>query len=126
MEVKSKTIGMTELEVVEFIYSSDGYAIEDEFDALGHKLSEVDEKLKKLDNAKNVFVEFNVSYDDESFNKSYNELMKLRKEVSSKYNRFINHLSKKQDKCEHNFRNIGHDSHYDYYKCDKCNKEYRE
>lgn len=51
------------------------------------------------------------------------------KEIQEKlFNDYVDiatQVSSLQDKCEHDWYNIGHDSHYDYYKCKKCNIEKR-
>jgi dTDP-4-amino-4,6-dideoxygalactose transaminase len=38
---------------------------------------------------------------------------------------FMNMLYIKQKSCQHDYKNVGHDSHYDYYMCDKCGSQDR-
>ena len=54
------------------------------------------------------------------------EIIKIEKEVeeleSQKHN-IENEIKDLMKNCSHNFIYIGHDSHHDYYKCNKCGIE---
>ena len=42
------------------------------------------------------------------------------------YNKLLNGIEERQNKCHHEWDEIGHDSHYTYFRCSICGKEVRE
>lgn len=41
------------------------------------------------------------------------------------YKDLLNEIEYQQSICKHDLKYIGHDSHYDYYKCSKCGYEHK-
>ena len=42
------------------------------------------------------------------------------------YNKLLNGIEERQNKCHHEWVEFGHDSHYSYFRCSICGKEVRE
>ena len=42
------------------------------------------------------------------------------------YNKLLNGIEERQNKCHHEWVEFGHDSHYTYFRCSICGKEVRE
>ena len=48
------------------------------------------------------------------------------KTATEYYNKLLHGIEERQNKCHHEWVEIGHDSHYTYYRCSICGKEVRE
>ena len=48
------------------------------------------------------------------------------KTATEYYNKLLNGIEERQNKCHHEWDEIGHDSHYTYFRCSICGKEVRE
>lgn len=48
------------------------------------------------------------------------------KTATEYYNKLLNGIEERQNKCHHDWVEIAHDSHYSYYRCSICGKEVRE
>ena len=48
------------------------------------------------------------------------------KTATEYYNKLLHGIEERQNKCHHEWVEIGHDSHYSYFKCSICGKEVRE
>lgn len=68
----------------------------------------------------------NIGSDDcDVYDKATDEIFALRNRLFE-YKSFLSEaIEKCQASCEHDWKEIGHDSHYDYYRCTKCGKEER-
>ena len=48
------------------------------------------------------------------------------KTATEYYNKLLHGIEERQNKCHHEWDEIGHDSHYTYFRCSICGKEVRE
>ena len=48
------------------------------------------------------------------------------KTATEYYNKLLNGIEERQNKCHHEWVEFAHDSHYSYYRCSICGKEVRE
>ena len=48
------------------------------------------------------------------------------KTATEYYNKLLNGIEERQNKCHHEWVEFGHDSHYTYFRCSICGKEVRE
>ena len=48
------------------------------------------------------------------------------KTATEYYNKLLHGIEERQNKCHHEWDEIGHDSHYSYFRCSICGKEVRE
>lgn len=110
-------------------YQSDDrslYSIKDYISDIKEHIHYINTEIDRLIIAKNALRDFAVDYKKESLDESIESL----KYELDMYNKYIENvktfLKDKQTKvCEHQMRNLGHDSHYEYYICDNCGFEER-
>lgn len=81
---------------------------------------------KLIDNAALDFYGYDIEIDNDKYREVMKELNE-KVEIYSKHKELITKLlEEKQKQCPHdNWHYTGHDSHYDYYVCEKCGKEDR-
>ena len=84
------------------------------------------EKIKEtLSGAASVFEKYEIKYnadDYESLILYHEGVIEL---LTDAIKEFEDKIETKQQHCDHEWKEIGHDSHYSYYFCDKCGKEER-
>lgn len=106
-------------------------------------IKEYDTKMRNIKDSNNNYkiiiesIDNILKFIDESENFSIseecrNELQILKSNIKSKqhilFDEFVDlciSTNKLQSICDHDFEYLWHDSHYDYYKCKKCNFEER-
>lgn len=110
-------------ELAEFVYLSDIN------DAFAYRLfvdqmaSKVRREIDMIEISKQTFNIMEISYSEEDVKEAEEELyasLSEHKEMFEKVNILI---TKRQQKCEHAWNNVEHDSHYDHYVCMKCGLE---
>ena len=67
---------------------------------------------------------YNISESDS--NMMMNKADLYIKTATEYYNKLLHGIEERQNKCHHEWIEIGHDSHYSYYRCSICGKEVRE
>jgi hypothetical protein len=83
------------------------------------------DKLDEIKKAACVLINVGIFVGKDSTEDCVREITLLKDKVEKSLLEFMSILSDKQKSCDHEYRNIGHDSHYDYYMCDKCGSQDR-
>ena len=83
------------------------------------------DKLDEIKKAVCVLINVGIFVGKDSTEDCVREITLLKDKVEKSLLEFMSILSDKQKSCDHEYRNIGHDSHYDYYMCDKCGSQDR-
>ena len=83
------------------------------------------DKLDEIKKAACVLINVGIFVGKDSTEDCVREITLLKDKVEKSLLEFMSILADKQKSCDHEYRNIGHDSHYDYYMCDKCGSQDR-
>ena len=83
------------------------------------------DKLDEIKKAACVLINVGIFVGKDSTEDCVREITLLKDKVEKSLLEFMSILTDKQKSCDHEYRNIGHDSHYDYYMCDKCGSQDR-
>ena len=67
---------------------------------------------------------YNISESDSNMMMSKADL--YIKTATEYYNKLLHGIEERQNKCHHEWVEVGHDSHYTYFRCSICGKEVRE
>lgn len=62
----------------------------------------------------------NIIVDKPSMKSAVESIKNVKDKIEKSLMEFLMVLNDKQKSCDHDYRNTTHDSHYDYYICDKC------
>lgn len=81
---------------------------------------------KELMNAEEAFKKYNIPYDKNVYDNALSDLVEKENDYNNHIKLVYSLLKEKEDKCEHEFSYEGHDSHYDYYVCQKCGKQEKD
>lgn len=112
------------------------YIIEDSFDSvIKDKMNEYNRKVDEIEGCKvtssemthamGVMEEYISSKDRKKIESIINSNNERVFELKSELNLIRDEVMRSQMGCEHDMVYIGHDSHYDYYRCSKCGFEDR-
>lgn len=110
-------------ELAEFVYLSD---INDVFAYrlfVDQMASKVRREIDMIEMSRQTFNLMEISYSEEDVKEAEEELnvsLNEHKEMFEKVNVLI---CKRQQKCQHEFDVVEHDSHHDHYVCKKCGLE---
>lgn len=78
------------------------------------------EKLRKLQDSKDVFEEYGINFNKENFENKISSLKDNSVLAYERVKEFDRLVANKQENCEHEWHYTGHDSHYDFYRCPLC------
>lgn len=78
------------------------------------------DKLNRLETGISIFEEYGIEFNRAEAEKKIGYLKENYMFADERVMEFERLLAEKQNKCEHDWYNVGHDSHYDFYKCPLC------
>ena len=78
------------------------------------------DKINEIKKAAHVLINVGIFVGKDSTEDCIREIKLSKDKVEKSLLEFMSILAEKQKSCVHEYRNIGHDSHYDYQICDKC------
>ena len=78
------------------------------------------DKIYEIKKAALVLMHDGIFVGNDSTEDCVRELELSKDKVEESLFEFMSILGEKQKSCAHEYRNIGHDSHYEYQTCDKC------
>lgn len=82
-------------------------------------------KLEDIRKAAKLIVDFGLPIEKDAFEIRVELIKGIKDRIEKSTMEFMNMLYIKQKSCQHDYKNVGHDSHYDYYMCDKCGRQDR-
>ena len=86
-------------------------------------VNSTENEISEMKRAMSMFVKYLLNYDNPyEVLEMLDENLSKEKEFVEKYESMIKHF---QSICNHKMKNVGHDSHYEYYRCDVCGYEER-
>lgn len=91
-------------------------------------ISEIDlcnVKISELKKVVDVMESYDISYDKNKIRNMIDEKQKRIFELKNEANLSQERIEFAQQICKHDMVNLGHDSHYDYFRCEKCGFEDR-
>jgi hypothetical protein len=83
------------------------------------------DKLEEIRHAAKIIIDFGLPIRKDAFEVRVELIKGIKDRIEKSTMEFMNMLYIKQKSCQHDYKNIGHDSHYDYYMCDKCGSQDR-
>ena len=83
------------------------------------------DKLEEIRKAAKIIIYFGLLIGKDSFEVRVELIKGIKDRIEKSTMEFMNMLYIKQKSCQHDYKNVGHDSHYDYYMCDKCGSQDR-
>jgi hypothetical protein len=83
------------------------------------------DKLEEIRKAAKIILDFGLSIRKDEFKIRVELIKGIKDRIEKSTMEFMNMLYIKQKSCQHDYKNVGHDSHYDYYMCDKCGSQDR-
>ena len=78
------------------------------------------DKIDEIKKAALVLINVGIFVGKDSTEDCFREIKLLKDKVEKSLLEFMSILADKQKSCDHVYRNICHDSHYEYQICDKC------
>lgn len=83
------------------------------------------DKLEEIRKAAKLIIDFGLPIGKDAFEIRVELIKGIKDRIEKSTMEFMNMLYIKQKSCQHDYKSIGHDSHYDYYMCDKCGSQDR-
>jgi cell fate (sporulation/competence/biofilm development) regulator YmcA (YheA/YmcA/DUF963 family) len=83
------------------------------------------DKLEEIRKAAKLIIDFGLPIGKDAFEIRVELIKGIKDRIEKSTMEFMNMLYIKQKSCQHVYKNVGHDSHYDYYMCDKCGSQDR-
>lgn len=100
------------------------YCPKEEFRAYMEEVKEYEDRLlryqRQIYESIGALESYDIKVDTNSLEYASAYIEDLIKKVGRHKDIMAKFLKERQDNCEHNWVNIGHDSHYDLYECSKC------
>lgn len=84
------------------------------------------EKLIRLETGIRIFEEYGIDFNKNEAEKNTSYLKENYMLADERIMEFEKLVREKQNNCKHEWHNVGHDSHYDFYKCPLCGLNDRE
>ena len=83
------------------------------------------DKLEEIRKAAKLIIDFGLPIGKDAFEIRVELIKGIKDRIEKSTMEFMNMLYIKQKSCKHDYKNVCHDSHYDYYMCDKCGSQDR-
>lgn len=102
-------------------YREDGDCIEIYKQSVENEMKKRKDTLKDFEESGRIFSIYGIDINEEKYKSVHCKLIEQVRIIENHYELLEQFIEQKQKKCEHKaMKYIWHDSHYDYYKCDKC------
>ena len=102
-------------------YKEGGDCIENYKQSVENEMKKRKDTLIDFENSYKIFSIYGVDINEKQYKSVHCTLTEQVRNIEKYYELLEFFIEQKQKKCDHkNMKYIWHDSHYDYYKCDKC------
>ena len=102
--------------------NEDAKSIINEIEKIEYGITNIAYEMDCLEKSRDIMKEYGIDTHDVElamFKKSYE-----KEKSTNKIGVLKDELESIQEKCEHTMRSLWHDSHHEYFICDKCGKEF--
>lgn len=102
-------------------YKEGGDCIENYKQSVENEMKKRKDTLKDFENSYKIFSIYGVDINEKQYKSVHCTLTEQVRNIEKYYELLEFFIEEKQKKCVHkDMKYMCHDSHYDYYKCDKC------